>query len=352
MRSRWCGWRPIAASTVPKLRSGSVHTPARYSRTREPDRPWSAKMSASPRWARSDFAATISPVVSLSSRCTMPGRRMPPIPDNPSPQWCSSAFTSVPLLWPGPGCTTSPVGLSMTIRSSSSKTIVSGMSSGSGVASTGGGTSKSTRAPSFGLELGLDATVPSTRTKPSPISSCNRVRDRPSSSRAAWSASSLSSRCPASSDPTAKAEISGPSSASIAMGSVAGWSVTRRTPIEGSPARTRRASRSLWSMRACAAAATAGLALKATPSPASPSMSRSLAPSPDRQHGGARQAEAVPQRDQALALGFAPEDRFPPRCRRAGHPRSPGCSTGARRSRSGAATASVNSVKPPDTRAQ
>ncbi len=44
--------------------------------------------------------------------------------------------------------------------------MTSGMSSGSGVASTGGGTSKRMRAPSFGLALGVDGTAPSTRTKP------------------------------------------------------------------------------------------------------------------------------------------------------------------------------------------
>ena len=37
-----------------------------------------------------------------------------------SPQWAISALTSVPLAWPGAGWTTSPAGLSMTIRCASS----------------------------------------------------------------------------------------------------------------------------------------------------------------------------------------------------------------------------------------
>ncbi len=73
-----------------------------------------------PRWARSFFATTMSPVVSLSSRCTMPGRRSPPMPDRLSPQWAISALTSVPVQWPAAGCTTRFGGLSMTMMSSSS----------------------------------------------------------------------------------------------------------------------------------------------------------------------------------------------------------------------------------------
>jgi len=38
----------------------------------------------------------MTPEVSLSRRCTIPGLRSPPIPRRLSPQWCRSAFTSVP----------------------------------------------------------------------------------------------------------------------------------------------------------------------------------------------------------------------------------------------------------------
>ena len=54
----------------------------------------------------------------------MPGRRTPPMPERLSPQWAISAFTSVPVALPAAGCTTSPFGLSMTMMSSSSNTIV------------------------------------------------------------------------------------------------------------------------------------------------------------------------------------------------------------------------------------
>ena len=60
-------------------------------------------------------------------RC--PGRSTPPMPER-SLQWCSSALTSVPLAWPAAGWTTSPAGLSITIRSASSYRIASGMASG------------------------------------------------------------------------------------------------------------------------------------------------------------------------------------------------------------------------------
>ena len=71
-------------------------------------RPWSANCAARPWWARSFLATTIRPLVSLSSRCTMPGRRTPPMPDRLSPQWAISALTSVPLSWPAAGWTTRP----------------------------------------------------------------------------------------------------------------------------------------------------------------------------------------------------------------------------------------------------
>ncbi len=71
-----------------------------------------AKSAASLAWARSVLATTISPLVSLSSRCTMPGRRTPPIPARLSPQWARRAFTSVRSGLPGAGCTTSPAGFS------------------------------------------------------------------------------------------------------------------------------------------------------------------------------------------------------------------------------------------------
>ncbi len=58
----------------------------------------------------------------------MPGRRTPPMPERLAPQWAISAFTSVPVALPAAGWTTIPRGLSMTMISSSSNTILSGMS--------------------------------------------------------------------------------------------------------------------------------------------------------------------------------------------------------------------------------
>ena len=48
-------------------------------------------------WARSVLATTSSPLVSLSRRCTMPGRATPPMPERLCPQWAISALTSVPV---------------------------------------------------------------------------------------------------------------------------------------------------------------------------------------------------------------------------------------------------------------
>ena len=60
-------------------------------------RPCSANCLLSARCAVSVLATTIRPLVSLSSRCTMPGRLTPPMPDRLSPQWAISALTSVPV---------------------------------------------------------------------------------------------------------------------------------------------------------------------------------------------------------------------------------------------------------------
>ncbi len=130
------------------------------------------------------MATTIRPVVSLSRRCTMPGLATPPMPDRLVPQWASSALTSVPLSLPAPGCTTSPAGLSMTIRSSSSWTTARSRASGSGSAGRGGGTVTATRWPPMTLAEGSPAGASSRVTCPSRISACKRLRDRSGHSRA------------------------------------------------------------------------------------------------------------------------------------------------------------------------
>ena len=105
MRTRSVGCRSIGASIVPP----AVITPrqmASYSR-------WisrASSMRTSAVCAASVRATTSRPLVSLSSRCTMPARG--------SAASCgscaSSAFCSVRSGLPAPGCTTSPAGLSMT----------------------------------------------------------------------------------------------------------------------------------------------------------------------------------------------------------------------------------------------
>ena len=69
--------------------------------------------------ARSVFATSSSPDVSLSRRWTIPARSSPLSPASAPPRPLS-AFTSVPLQLPGAGCTTIPAGLSTTITCSSS----------------------------------------------------------------------------------------------------------------------------------------------------------------------------------------------------------------------------------------
>ncbi len=61
-------------------------------------------------------------------------------------------------------------------------------------------------------------------------------------------------------------------------------------------------------MRAWAAAATAGLALKATPRPAAPSMARSLAPSPTASCRVPRDSLVAHQLFQGGELGLLAED--------------------------------------------
>ncbi len=56
-----------------------------------------ANIAPSAAWARSFLATTISPLVLLSSRCTMPGRNSPPVEESVLKR-CNSAFTSVPPL--------------------------------------------------------------------------------------------------------------------------------------------------------------------------------------------------------------------------------------------------------------
>ena len=100
--------------------------------------------STGARCAASGWAATWRrPVVSLSSRCTMPGRSTPPIPDRDAPQCAIRALTSVPEACPGRDARAGPSGFSITIRCDP-RHPARGIGSGAGTAGVGGGTRRVT----------------------------------------------------------------------------------------------------------------------------------------------------------------------------------------------------------------
>src|SRR5438309_917132 len=114
MRRRSSASRCRGASTRAGRSPGSPQTSARYSFRN--CLLWSCRESAS--CATSVFATTRTPLVSLSRRCTIPGRAAArPVSALIRP---TTAFTSVPLACPYAGCTTRPAGLFNTIASSSS----------------------------------------------------------------------------------------------------------------------------------------------------------------------------------------------------------------------------------------
>ena len=137
MRVRTRLSRPNGASIVPRRAGGRPATSARYSRVISRAR--NAACSAA--CTRSERAKTSSPDVSRSNRWTTPGRSGGPPATRPA-----SAWTSVPAHGPTPGCTTTPAGLSITSRSSSSYAI---RNSAGGTSATGsaGGSSTSTPRP-------------------------------------------------------------------------------------------------------------------------------------------------------------------------------------------------------------
>ena len=98
LRSAGAADRPRRSSPAARLRHAPDHAPRRRARSRA-RRTAPASADAPGRV----LATTITPLMSLSSRCTMPGRRTPPMPDRLSPQWASSALTSVPSALPGAG---------------------------------------------------------------------------------------------------------------------------------------------------------------------------------------------------------------------------------------------------------
>ena len=129
--------------------------------------------------ARCDLATTMTPEVSWSRRCTMPGRATPPMPPREG-QWWRRAFTRVPVRCPGAGCTTSPAGLSMAMTSSSSNITLRGIASGSGTAGTGGGMDIVTTSPGWTRAVDRVAGTPLTATRPDFIRPWMRAREKSS----------------------------------------------------------------------------------------------------------------------------------------------------------------------------
>src|SRR5579871_404332 len=137
-------------------------------------------MSPSLRWVLSSLATRIMPLVCLSRRWTMPGRRSPPMPESLL-KWWRRALTRVPWLRessvaPEPAWTIMPAGLLMMARCLSSWRISRGMSSGKAWRGGGCGVpSISMDSPPWSFCLGL-AGEPATRTWPCSMRSWTRAR--------------------------------------------------------------------------------------------------------------------------------------------------------------------------------
>src|SRR5690606_36258113 len=211
MRMRSRGWRSIGASAVPPETSAPTTT-ARYWRCTS--RAESCATSAV--CASSVRATTITPEVSLSSRCTMPARGSAASAGSR----CSSAFTRVPDGLPAPGCTTSPAGLSITRTSASSCRIDSGMSSGSARTWSSGSACRVTASPPCTGSRGR-ARAPSSKASPDLIQAASRERENSGNS----SARTASKRRPAADPGTVAWRLSRPSRAGWESGSVmrASW---------------------------------------------------------------------------------------------------------------------------------
>mmetsp|Transcript_83954 Transcript_83954/g.237824 ORF Transcript_83954/g.237824 Transcript_83954/m.237824 type:complete len:203 (+) Transcript_83954:106-714(+) len=129
----WPGLWPQNSARLPKVTARYVFLTCRL-----------ANAAISAVSAMSVFATAMTPDVPTSSRCTTPGRcgalgsgaagkasAAAKAPVRPTPRWCSTPFSRVPFLWPGPGCTTTPGGLFTISKSESSCSTSKGTSSGS-----------------------------------------------------------------------------------------------------------------------------------------------------------------------------------------------------------------------------
>src|SRR5215207_3799703 len=209
MRVRRVSDRPIGASMTPRGASKRPQTSARYRRSTSR---W-ASAATSTSYAGAERATSMSPLVSRSRRCTMPGRAGSPTPDS-SGKRCRSPFTSVPPGCPAPGCTTSPAGLLTTITLSSAKRTSTGTGSGPGGWSGAGSESSSTSAPDSRRWL-FATGCPPTSTAPSSMSLATSARLQP-----VRSASARSSRSPASVAGTASSLTPGDSCGVVPVSAV------------------------------------------------------------------------------------------------------------------------------------
>src|SRR3989440_6243760 len=150
-----------------------------------------ASSATSTSYARGDRATSMSPLVSRSRRCTMPGRAGSPTSES-SGNRSSNPFRGVPPGWRARGWTRSPAGLLTTTRSSSANRTSTGTGSGPGGRSGGGSERSSTSAPASRRWL-LTTGCPPTSTAPSSMRRATSARLQP-----VRSARARSSRSPAS----------------------------------------------------------------------------------------------------------------------------------------------------------
>ena len=130
-RGSWCAPPCRAASTAMRVRAPGRGRSARRSRRAPAARRAPARGRCASRCARRAAhevglrgRGSSRPPAGRSCPCPADARCRRAAPGAAPARACSSAFSSVPSGLPAPGCTTSPAGLSMTIRSSSSYTIV------------------------------------------------------------------------------------------------------------------------------------------------------------------------------------------------------------------------------------
>ena len=137
-------------------------------------------------------ATSITPEVSISRRCTIPGRSAPPTPAI-SGNRANRPFTRVPLGRPAPGCTARPAGLSIAITSSPAWIVLKAMSGSGPTLGDRSGIVHSTASP-LARRLARRGGCLFTSTKPSSTRCCTRLR----LSSGNRSASTTSTRRPAS----------------------------------------------------------------------------------------------------------------------------------------------------------